>query len=284
MGWQISTYKWRVKVKDLSMSKTLPVVGIACDVMTSGMHPMHGVGEKYINAAANGAQALPMLLPTFGDGKDINDLGALYQVEDIVSRIDGLFLPGSPSNIQPRHYAGPAHADGTLEDPQRDSLSLQLIRCCIDHGVPIFAVCRGFQELNVALGGSLHAKVHEVSPYHEHREDKSKDRDGQYGPSHSVNFVSGGWLHSASGDTSCQVNSLHSQGINRLADGLEALAHAEDGLIEAVMLKPESGCWAVGVQWHPEWQYENNQISKLLFSEFGQQMRKKSLKRAGEIV
>lgn len=261
------------------MSKTLPVVGIACDVMTSGMHPVHAVGEKYINAAAHGAQALPMLLPTFGDGKDIADLGDLYQVEDIVSRIDGLFLPGSPSNIQPWHYAGPVHAAGTQEDPQRDSLSLQLIRCCIAQGVPVLAVCRGFQELNVALGGSLHARVHEVQPYHDHREDKNKDRDGQYGPSHAVKFVSGGWLHCATGETGCQVNSLHSQGIDRLADSLVAEAHAEDGLIEAVMLEPDCDSWAMGVQWHPEWQYEKHQMSKLLFSEFGQQMRKRSSNR-----
>lgn len=109
-------------------------MGIACDVTQYGLHSAHTVGEKYIHALAHGAQAMPFLIPAFGDGKDIQDLSSLYSAEDIVSRLDGLFLPGSPSNIQPQNYAGEEHQPGTLEDPQRDSLTLQLIRCCIEQG------------------------------------------------------------------------------------------------------------------------------------------------------
>ena len=131
------------------MSKSLPLVGIACDVIANGLHQFHGAGEKYINAVAHGANAIPMLLPAFGEGTDITDLNTLYTVEDLVSQLDGLFLTGSPSNIQPHYFKGPVHEEGTLEDPQRDSLTLQLINECMRQGVPILEVCRGFQELNV---------------------------------------------------------------------------------------------------------------------------------------
>lgn len=258
------------------MPKSLPLVGIACDVIANGLHQFHGAGEKYINAVAHGANAMPVLLPAFGEGTDITDLNSLFTVGDIVGHIDGLFLTGSPSNIQPHHFNGPAHEKGTLEDPQRDSLTLQLINECVRQGVPILAVCRGFQELNVALGGTLHAKIHEVEGYHDHREDKSKDREGQYGPVHSVSFVEGGRLHTLTGENSWQVNSLHSQGINQLAESLVIEAVADDGLVEAVSLASghnDQDTWVMGIQWHPEWQFESNKTSTAVFQEFGRQIR-----------
>lgn len=258
------------------MPKSLPLVGIACDVIANGPHQFHGAGEKYINAVAHGASVIPMLLPAFGNGTDITDLNTLYAIEDLVSQFDGLFLTGSPSNIQPHHFKGPAHEEGTLEDPQRDSLTLQLINECMKQGVPILAVCRGFQELNVAFGGTLHAKIHEVEGYHDHREDKTKDRDGQYGPVHSVSFAKDGRLQELTGETTWQVNSLHSQGINQLAENLVIEAVADDGLVEAVSLAAgHSGQdnWIMGVQWHPEWQFESNKVSTAVFQEFGRQIR-----------
>ena len=260
------------------MNKPLPLVGIACDVTQYGLHSAHTVGEKYIHALAHGTQAMPFLIPAFGDGKDIRDLSSLYSVEDIVSRLDGLFLPGSPSNIQPQNYAGQAHEQGTLEDPQRDSLTLQLIRCCIEQAVPILALCRGFQELNVALGGTLHTRVQDIDGYHDHREDKSKDREAQYDPAHTVEFTPGGLIHRLTNESSWQVNSLHSQGIDRLADSLAIEAVADDGLIEAASYRSTEGnkdAWALGVQWHPEWQYESNKVSVALFNAFGQKIRRK---------
>lgn len=258
------------------MSKILPIVGIACDVIKNGLHQFHGAGEKYINAVAHGAGAMPVLLPAFGEGTDMRDLNALYNVRDIVSGLDGLFLTGSPSNIQPHHFSGPAHEQGTLEDPQRDSLTLELIKECVARSVPILAVCRGFQELNVALGGTLHANVHRIDGYQDHREDKNKDREGQYGPSHSVNFSHAGRLHGLTGENRWPVNSLHSQGIDVLSERLVVEAVADDGLIEAVSWRPtgdKSDCWILGVQWHPEWQFELNKVSKAIFHEFGQQIR-----------
>ena len=221
---------------------------------------------------------MPFLIPAFGDGKDISDLASLYSVEEVVSRLDGLFLPGSPSNIQPQNYAGQEHEQGTLEDPQRDSLTLQLIRCCIEQGVPILALCRGFQELNVALGGTLHAKVQDVDGYHDHREDKAKDREAQYDPAHTVRFTLDGVIHRLTDESSWPVNSLHSQGIDRLADSLAIEAIADDGLIEAASYRPQAGqkgAWALGVQWHPEWKYQSNKVSVALFREFGQKIRRK---------
>ena len=265
------------------MSKNLPIVGIACDVIKNGLHQFHGAGEKYINAVAHGASAMPILLPAFGEGTDIRDLNSLYDVKNIVSRLDGLFLTGSPSNIQPHHFSGPTHELGTLEDPQRDSLTLALIEECVVQSVPILAVCRGFQELNVALGGTLHAKVHDLDGFIDHREDSTKDRDGQYDPSHLVHFSDGGYLHSLIGEKTWPVNSLHSQGINQLSDQLIIEAIADDGLVEAVSCistEPSNRCWIVGVQWHPEWKFATNKVSTMLFQEFGEQVRQAAGKKA----
>jgi len=267
MGWEMN---WE---SEGTMNTALPLVGIPCDVIRNGLHGFQGAGEKYINAAAHGAGAMPVLLPVFGNGEDLKDLATLYSVDDIVDRIDGLFLTGSPSNVHPDNYQGAAPKPGTQEDRQRDSLTLQLIRACIARSVPVLAICRGFQELNVALGGSLHAAVHEVPGYADHREDKTLDRNGQYGPRHRVNFVEQGLLHRLSGELNYQVNSLHGQGVDRLAAALAVEARADDGVIEAVSLINESN-WVLGLQWHPEWQYLNNPLSVAIFAEFGQQIRK----------
>jgi len=255
------------------LSKKLPLVGIPCDVIQNGLHSFQGIGEKYINAVAHGAGAMPIGLPAFGGSVDLIDLSTLYGTDEIVERIDGLFLTGSPSNVHPDNYNGPAPKPGTMEDRQRDSLTLQLIRACVEQSVPILAVCRGFQELNVALGGSLHAEVHNVPGFQDHREDKQLDRQGQYAPRHNVNFPDHGLFAQLTGDSKYQVNSLHGQGIDRLADGLKVEATADDGLIEAVS-KIDHSNWVVGVQWHPEWLYQSNPLSVALFRAFGQQMRK----------
>jgi putative glutamine amidotransferase len=131
------------------------------------------------------------------------------------------------------------------------------------------------QELNVALGGTLYAKVQEVEGFFDHREDTTKDRDGQYDPSHSVRFIEGGYLHGLTDETQCQVNSLHSQGIKKLAEDLVVEAVAEDGLVEAVSLinGNDGGGWVLGLQWHPEWKFDSNPISRKIFHEFGEQVR-----------
>ena len=134
----------------------LPVVGIPCDVFDKGLHPFHGVGEKYINAVAHGARVLPLLIPGLGAGRDLEPVSDLIPLSALLDGLDGIFLTGSPSNVEPVHYAGAPSAPGTSHDPQRDATTLPLIRLALERGVPLFCVCRGLQELNVALGGTLH--------------------------------------------------------------------------------------------------------------------------------
>jgi len=244
----------------------LPRIGIPCDVFARGIHPFHGVGEKYINAVVHGAGGLPLLLPATGAGGDLS-AEAPYSAEQLLDGLDGLMVPGSPSNIQPHHYAGNFADDGKA-DPQRDHLTLRLIRAAVERNMPILAICRGFQELNVALGGTLHPKLREQPQFLEHREDTEQDRAEQYGPAHPIHLVAGGWLAEWLDCTQWQVNSLHGQGVDVMAASLLAEAHAPDGLLEAVRLN-SPGSWVVGVQWHPEWRFAQDRLSTRLFDEFG---------------
>jgi putative glutamine amidotransferase len=136
----------------------------------------------------------------------------------------------------------------------------------------VFAVCRGFQELNVALGGTLHQKVHEVAGYHNHLENKDDPLDIQYGPSHPVNLTEGGLLRKLTGSDTVMVNSLHSQGVAKLADGVSVEAVADDGLIEAFRVDDVPG-FSLAVQWHPEWRVMESEVSKAIFKAFGDACR-----------
>ncbi|MEK6350905.1 MAG: gamma-glutamyl-gamma-aminobutyrate hydrolase family protein [Burkholderia sp.] len=241
-----------------------PLVAVSADRVMAGPHPSHSAGEKYIDAVVDGADALAFVLPA---------LGARQSVADLLEAIDGLLLTGSYSNVEPQRYAGPASAPGTLHDAARDATTLPLIRAAIEAGVPVLALCRGLQELNVAFGGTLHACVHEVPGRFDHREDKTAPLDVQYGPAHPVRIVPGGLLaRIAGGASEAQVNSLHAQGIDRLGDGLVAEALAPDGLIEAIGVRDAPG-FVLGVQWHPEWQYARHPLSRAIFAAFGEACR-----------
>jgi putative glutamine amidotransferase len=245
------------------MTARRPVVGIPCDYRMTGAHPFHMVGEKYIAAVREGSDALPLLIPV---------LEPPLAPAEILERVDGLLLTGSPSNVAPRHYGGSAPRDGVLQDERRDATSLDLIRAAIDKGVPTFCVCRGFQELNVAFGGTLHQHVHEVVGRSDHREDKSATLDAQYGPAHDVAVQAGGLLSHIVRERTFKVNSLHSQGIDRLAGALHADAIAPDGQIEALSM-PGAKAFLLGVQWHPEWRWSENPVSREIFSAFGEALR-----------
>ena len=254
--------------------KKLPVVGIPTDVIRNGLHPAHAVGEKYINALAHGAGVMPVLLPAFGEGEDLKPLEQLYSVDDLLDQLDGLFLTGSPSNIQPHHYGQQLPPGTHHEDPQRDATTLPLISRAYERKVPLLAICRGFQEINVALGGTLHQRIHEVPGFNDHREDKMLDRAGQYGPSHLITPSADGhlaqWLGSAE---PFMVNSLHGQGVDKLAPLLQQEAVAEDGIIEAYSAIGE-GRFLFAAQWHPEWQFAANPQSVEIFAAFGQAIRR----------
>ena len=228
-----------------------------------GPHPFHAVGEKYIAAVVQAADCLPLLIPVLETPLDITE---------ILARVDGIFFTGSPSNVEPVKYGGPASAPGTLHDPHRDATTLSLIPRAVASGVPVFGVCRGFQEMNVAMGGTLHQRVHEVEGLADHREDKEQPLELQYGPAHDVVLEPGSWLARLSGVDRVRVNSLHAQGIDRLGPDLAVEARATDGLIEAFRVK-SAPTFALAVQWHPEWQVMSNEFSRALFAEFGKAAR-----------
>ncbi len=228
------------------------------------------VGEKYLTALTDGADALPMIVPVLANAVDIDAM---------LAHVDGILLTGSPSDIEPHHYDGEPSRNGTLHDPERDALTLPLARRALETGVPLLAVCRGFQELNVALGGSLYQHVHEVPGYHNHKENPDDPLDVQYGPSHPVALVEGGMLAGLHGEASVMVNSLHGQGVRRLAGGVTVEAIADDGLVEAFTVDA-ADAFALAVQWHPEWRVRENLFSLEIFKAFGDACRQRAAKRS----
>ncbi|MEE9300701.1 MAG: gamma-glutamyl-gamma-aminobutyrate hydrolase family protein [Alphaproteobacteria bacterium] len=231
----------------MTQSPPLPVIGLVSCVREVGIHPFHIVGEKYVFVIARACQAMPLLIPALGSEIDIDDL---------LRRLDGVFFPGSPSMVAPHHYGGAPSRPGTHHDPQRDETTLPLIRRAIERGVPLLAICRGFQELNVALGGTLHEFVQDVPGMMDHREDKSQPREAQYAPAHGLELVPDGRLAELAGGAAADVNSLHTQGIDRLGKRLVVEARAPDGLIEAARVA-DAANFALGLQWHPEYQWHS---------------------------
>ena len=251
--------------------KSKPVVLVpACNRML-GQYPSHTVGRKYVDAVRL-AGCLPLVVPSI----------ASDELDELLAVADGVLLTGSPSNVHPRHFGEEVH-DGTLPlDPERDGWTLPLIPRVLERGIPLFAICRGFQEANVALGGSLHQAVHEVPGQHDHRgaDDDHSTLDEVFGPAHSISVVPGGTLEAIAGGGPFQVNSAHGQGVKRLAPGLRVEARAPDGLIEAISL-PEAKAFNLCVQWHPEWQAASDVLSTRLLKAFGAACRSYRERRRG---
>lgn len=224
------------------------------------------VGEKYARAVMEAAGAAPVLIPSLAEE---------LQFDELIERLDGLLFTGSPSNVEPRHYQGTPSEPGTLHDPARDATTLPLIRKAVAAGVPVFGICRGFQEMNVAFGGTLHQKLHEVPGNLDHRDDESLPLEVQYGPAHDVTLEPGGLLRSLAAADSIRVNSLHNQGINRLGGALDVEARAPDGVIEAFRVHGAQR-FALAVQWHPEWQVMQNPFSRAVFAAFGDSCRERA--------
>ncbi len=249
--------------------KRKPVVLIPADVKQIGEHLFHAVGQKYIMAVAEAAGALPLLVPA---------ISSQIEIEELLAVTDGVMLTGSPSNVHPSHFGQEVLNPALPLDPARDALTLKLIRAAINGGVPLLAICRGFQELNVAFGGSLHQAVQEQAGKSDHREPKDLPLDTQYAVSHSVNLVKNGQLASIIGSEHMMVNSLHGQGIDRLGAGLSAQAHAPDGLVEAVHVDGAKA-FTLGVQWHPEWKVMENPQYLAIFRAFGEACKARMLRR-----
>jgi putative glutamine amidotransferase len=230
------------------------IVGIPACTREVGGHVQHATPARYGAALLGAAGAVPVLLPPVGE--------AMLAMLD---RLDGLLLSGSPSNVEPERYGEAADATPGRHDPERDATTLPLIRAALARGLPLLAICRGIQELNVALGGTLYQQVQTIPGRMDHRGGEGT-MEHRYRAKHSV-ALSGG-LASVIGKSEIMVNSLHEQGIDRPADGLVVEAVAPDGMIEGVRVANASG-WAYGVQWHPEWGYAGNADSLALFAAFG---------------
>jgi putative glutamine amidotransferase len=247
------------------MSRTRPVIGLPADRRIIGHHPFHAVGEKYLLAVAEAADAIPLVIPALADH---------FSVAEILDAVDGLVFTGSVSNVEPLRYAGPTSEPGTLHDTARDATTLPLIPAAIEQGIPVLGICRGFQEMNVAYGGTLHQKLQQVPGYLDHREDETQPLDVQYGPAHDVILEKGGVLRGLAGTDRIRVNSLHGQGVDRLADRLIVEARAPDGVIEAFRVR-NAPRFALAVQWHPEWKAMSNDFSRALFGAFGASTRER---------
>ena len=233
-----------------------PVVGIIMCEQVLGLHPVMTLHQKYLNAVWDSG-GLPFPLAH----RLAEDTSALQQT---VSLLDGILLTGSPSNIEPHHYG--AHGNEPDADPGRDTLSLTLVTLAQQRQLPLLGICRGFQEMVVASGGSLHPRLHDTGLFDEHREDKSQPIARQYGSAHSITPTEHGLLSRLAGPQEQSVNSLHTQGAHLLGNGVQIEATAADGLVEAISFAEHP--FALGVQWHPEWQSRDNPLSRALFDGF----------------
>ena len=251
------------------------LVGILCDRRGRGDAAYDAVEEEYIRATRFGAGALPLLVP---------HLDPPLPPAEVLGAVDGLLFTGSPSNVAPRHYGGADPRPGTKLDEARDATVLPLLRAAIAEGVPVFCICRGFQELNVALGGALHQYLHEMDGVSDHRAPEGVSASEKYRPRHEVKVSPGGMLArlfegKPQGDR-FHVNSLHSQGIAKLAPSLRIEAMSPDGVVEAVSLKQPKG-FLLAVQWHPEWNFSADSVSRALFAAFGEAVSSRAQENRG---
>ncbi len=242
-----------------------PLIGISCCMKTFGVYgmPNHAASDTYVRAVDEVVGGIPLLIPANGAQADFAAL---------LSRLDGLILTGSRSNVAPDKYGGPPQPEGSPEDPARDATTLPLLRAAIAAGFPVLAICRGLQELNVALGGTLHQRLQDLPGRIDHSTPLQPFAPVRTGLAHFVRATPGGWLHRLAGTTEIAVNSLHNQGIDRLAPGLVVEAVAVDGTIEAVRVvttaEGRQAGYAVGVQWHPEYDFATNPLSARIFADF----------------
>ncbi|HVI98023.1 MAG TPA: gamma-glutamyl-gamma-aminobutyrate hydrolase family protein [Sphingomonas sp.] len=243
---------------------TRPVVGIVCCNRTIGHDQAQAVMERYMTAAMEHADVAALLIPS---------LPALMTAREVAPRIDGLLLTGSPSNVEPERYGegGAVDAEGPY-DPDRDTMTADLVAACLDLGKPVFGICRGLQELNVAFGGTLRRDMSRSDALLPHHAPADSDWEGMFAHGHDVALTEGGVLNKATGQHNLWVNSVHYQGIARLGDGLRVEATAPDGVIEAVSARV-NGAPVLGVQWHPEWDTAADPNSVTYFHLLGHALR-----------
>lgn len=255
--------------------RSIPLVGLPSDRKQIGPHPFQVAGEKYLRAVVDGAGCLPLVIPSLTPPLDLRE---------VLQHLDGLLLTGAYSNIQPHYYSDEPSQTADAHDPARDATTLGIVPLAIEMGVPVLAVCRGFQEVVVALGGTLHQQVHAVPGLYDHREDTDDPLGLQYAPSHAVDLAEGGLLAGIAGAREARVNSLHGQGLRTLGRGLVVEATAPDGLVEAVRLEQrrpldDPGPFLLAVQWHPEWRVTENPFYLGIFQAFAAACRERASQR-----
>ncbi|MEL6201093.1 MAG: gamma-glutamyl-gamma-aminobutyrate hydrolase family protein [Pseudomonadota bacterium] len=241
----------------------IPIVAVVADTLVESGYHWHAGKNSYLSAAFEVAGVLPLLVPAFGGGIDFDGL---------LARVDGVMLTGHKSNVHPKNYGQAETAKHEPFDLNRDATSLPLVRRAVTLGVPLLAICRGIQEMNVALGGTLGSEIQERPGIKDHREPDTPDLDARYGLRHSVAFATDGKLMEIFDAETVTVNSLHRQAVEKPGDVLQVEARAPDGTIEAVSVI-NSKAFAVGVQWHPEYWARTDTHSRRLFEAFGDAVR-----------
>lgn len=250
-------------------TKIKPLIGVPAGYRANESFFVHVVGDRNILALIEAVDATPLLIPALGDK---------LNVVETLAGLDGILLTGGASNIEPHHYGGAPSRKGDVHEPLRDATTLPLARAAVDTGVPVFAMCRGMQELNVALGGTLHQYLHEVPGRFDHRRDRTKPFEYQAAPCHPITVTPGGVLAEITGVTEATVNSLHGQGIDKPAPGTTVEALAEDSTIEGISVDGATTL-ALGVQWHAEFEATSDPISNALFTAFGDAARERARRR-----
>ncbi len=237
----------------------MPVIAVTSDIKFHDIYEWHSAPRTFVNAVIKGARAVPIIVPSLASEADI---------DEILDRVDGVLLTGARSNVYPEHYNETPTEAHEPHDHERDATTLPMARKAIERGIPLLAICRGIQELNVALGGTLATEIQQEDGRRDHRAAESDDNDIRFQITHDIHIKEGSCLAEILGPGPVPVNSLHRQAIRIPASNLQVEATADDGTIEAVSVIDAKN-FALGVQWHPEYWVETDAPSAKIFEAFG---------------
>ncbi len=244
-----------------------PVVGIIGNShRIENRFPVQAVGERNLRAVAEVSGAIPLMFPSI---PEIADIGALLEI------VDGVVLTGARANVHPTRFNADPCEKHEPYDLHRDHVALEVAEACVCRGVPLFGICRGLQEMNVAFGGSLHPEIRELPGRMNHRMPRLENGEIHPDPKvifadrHEVRLTPGGAFARILGCETIRVNSLHGQGILEPGNRVVVEGLAEDGTIEAIRIADAPG-FALGVQWHAEYDPQKNPVNRALFEAFGQ--------------
>lgn len=249
-----------------------PIVGIIGNQhLINDQYETHGGGRMNSEAIAQVADCLPLIVPSDP---------AIAPVDELMARCDGFLLTGARPNVHPEAYGEPeTEAHGEF-DHNRDALTLPLIRACVEAGQPFFGVCRGFQEVNVAMGGSLYPEIRDLPGRDNHRMPPDGTLEEKFALRHVVTLTEGGVFHELFGTLEVMTNTLHGQGIKTPGARIVIEGHAPDGTPEAIHVADAPG-FTLSVQWHPEWNAAQDPVSRTLFEAFGAAVHDFAVERAG---